>query len=406
MNITPFEELPVTTMTMIMSLSNWVNTECAFHLLPITRIAISQTRESSKCKLPHCAIPGSILSMRYRCNVRGVIRSKSDSFKNAVTIDISTKRKNISLKLSPFSIQMCGASSRADGVEAATHVLNHLKRVQGLLNKIQEDIPAALEVIKWVKENTKGDATEKPNWCVSGNKHGDEDQSNHLTLRIYRPTQDYSIIKPKNLIPDNLDGEIAMFILSMTDDFMYHSDMCSKLDFIPSITTIIEEPLELKHVDEAMVNYNYSLGFEVDRASLNHLIDGQNGFISRYNNALANSVTIELPYDPPEGTAIKRRKNKVPHHTFLVYRSGSVTQSGPGGQLMRDAYYLFMNTISQLHPYIEYNSCYTPSLDTRPPASCLTLNLTDTPLSQYCSVESREGEEFWVNDPIYREITN
>ena len=83
-------------------------------------------------------------------------------------------------------------------------------------------------------------------------------------------------------------------------------------------------------IAEAMVNYNYSLGFEVDRTRLNQFIDGQNGFISRYNNALANSVTIELPYDPPKGTAIKRRKNKVPHHTFLVYKSGSVTQSGPG----------------------------------------------------------------------------
>ena len=395
MNITPFEDLPVTTMTMIMSLSNWVNTECAFHLLPITRIAIGQTRESSKCKLPHCAIPGSILSMRYRCNVRGVIRSKSDSFKNAVTIDISTTKKNISLKLSPFSIQMCGASSRADGVEAATHVLNHLKRVQGLLDKIQANIPDALEVIKWIKENTKGDITEKPHW--------DREQSDGITLRIYRPTRDYSIVKPKNLIPDNLDKEIAMFILSMTDDFMYHSDMCSKLDFIPTISTIIEEPLELKHVDEAMVNYNYSLGFEVDRASLNQLIDGQNGFISRYNNALANSVTIELPYDPPPGTAIKRRKNKVPHHTFLVYRSGSVTQSGPGGQLMHDAYYLFMNTISLLHPYIEYNACYTPPPDTRPPSRCLTLSLTPCGFEE---TSSHQSEESWVNDPIYREITN
>ena len=346
MEIIPYEELAITTITLIMSLTNGVNTEAAFHLLPITRITITQTRESSKCKLPHCKIPGSILSMRYRGNTRGVIRSKSDPFKNAVTVDISTKRKNISLKLSSFSIQMCGASSREDGIEAATHVLDHLKRIQYLLNRIQTNIEGTFEIIKWIKTNTRGDPAEKPNWEV----HPFTD----VTLRIYRPISDYSIVKPQIPIPDHFDKEITTFLLSLCDDFLYHGDMCHKLDFIHNIKTIIDEPLDLKHVDEAMVNYNYSLGFEVNRANLNQYIDGINGFISRYNNALATCVTIELPYEPPSGTLIKRRKNKIPHHTFLVYRSGSITQSGPGGKLMRDAYYLFMETISQLLPYIQY----------------------------------------------------
>ena len=164
MEIVPYENLRTTTITMIMALTNGVNTEAAFHLLPITRIAIQQTRESSKCKLPHCEIPGSILSMRYRGNVRGVIRSKSAPFKNAVTIDISTIRKNISLKLSSFSIQMCGASSRADGVEAATHILAHLRSIQLVLNKMQNNLPAALMTIEWVKNVTRGHALEKLYW--------------------------------------------------------------------------------------------------------------------------------------------------------------------------------------------------------------------------------------------------
>lgn len=345
--IAPFESLKITTCTIIMTMSNGVNTEAAFHLLPVTRIAIQQTRESSKCKLPHCEIPGSILSMRHRGNVRGVIRSKSDSFKNAVTIDISTVRKNISLKLSPFSIQMCGASSRDDGVEAATHILNHLHRIQDMLNRIQADLIGAWAIINWIKEVTRGEVIDKPYWEVQ--------QFINVSLRVYRPIRDHSIIKPMIPIPENLDREVAIFFLSLVDDFIYHGDLCRKLDFIPTIQAIIDEPLELKQVNEAMVNYNYSLGFEVDRALLNQFIDGQSGFISRYNNALATSVTIELPYEPPLGTAIKRRKNKVPHHTFLVYRSGSITQSGPGGNLMEGAYYEFMNLIAQLRPYIQYN---------------------------------------------------
>lgn len=346
MEIIPHEELNITTMTLVVSLTNGVNTEAAFQLLPITRIEMQQTREFTKCKLPHCSVPGSILSMRCRNNTRGIIHSKSDSFKNAVTIDISTAKKNISLKLSSFSIQMCGASSRTDGVEAATHVINHLQHIQRILNKIQSNIPGTLEAIEWIKGITRGEPSEKPNW--------DEIQCENMKLRVFRPQQDFTIIKPMTEIPSNLDSDIVIFLLSLCDDFIYHGDMCHKLDYIPNIRNIIDEPLELKHVSEAMVNYNYSLGFEVDRTRLNQFIDGKYGFISRYNNALATSVTIELPYTPVEGTAIKRRKNKIPHHTFLVYRSGSVTQSGPGGELIKDAYYLFMNTILELRPYIQY----------------------------------------------------
>lgn len=347
MEIVPFEALKVTTMTIIMSLTNGVNTEAAFHLLPITRIAIQQTRESSKCKLPHCTIPGSILSMRYQKNIRGVIRSKSSPFKNAVTIDISTTNKNISLKLSSFSIQMCGASSREDGVEAAGHVLNHLHRVQVILDKMKSDPANTQAAIEWVKFNTRGAETEKPCWK--------EISCPNLSLRVYKPLADFCIVNPHSPIPLNLNSDVVIFLLSLANDFIYHSDFCRKLDFVSNIQSVIGDGLELKNVDEAMVNYNYSLGFEVDRALLNQYIDGQFGFISRYNNALATSVTIELPYEPPEGAAIKRRKNKIPHHTFLVYKSGSVTQSGPGGELMKQAYYLFMNLIGQLKPYIQYN---------------------------------------------------
>jgi len=381
MNIIPFEDLRVTTMTIVMTLSNGVNTNAAFHLLPITRVAIQQKRESSKCALPHCKIPGSILSMRNRDSVRGVIRSKTSPFKNAVTIDISTTKKNISLKLSSFSIQMCGASSREDGIEAATHLLNHLKSIQRNLEKIQSDIESARQAIEWVKTITKGPVVEKSGW--------QEIPGDNVNLTVYRPSMDNSIIKPIviptrkllsgtpttsvtpdeaitialsdnenvdiKVIPEHIDEDIAMFLLTLCDDFIYHSDMCRKLDYIPNIHTIINEPLELSSVEEAMVNYNYSLGFEIDRDVLNQLIDGRNGFISHFNIALSNSVTIELPYEIPEHSTIKRRKNKIPHTTFLVYKSGSVTQSARGGPIMRESYYLFMNTIAELLPYIQYN---------------------------------------------------
>jgi hypothetical protein len=164
-------------------------------------------------------------------------------------------------------------------------------------------------------------------------------------------------VRPTGPIPEDLDPDIVNFLIPMVDDYIYHPDMCLKLDYIPTIKSLISDELEVSQVDESMRNYNYSLGFKVERSLLNEFIHQQNGFISRYNNALSTCVTIELPYDPPAGSGIKRKKNKIPRHTFLVYRSGSITQSGPGGgRLMRDAYYLFMDTIAQLREWIEYGT--------------------------------------------------
>ena len=79
---------------------------------------------------------------------------------------------------------------------------------------------------------------------------------------------------------------------------------------------------------------------------------GKNGFHSRYNNAADHCVTISLPYDSPKR---KGKKNKPKCHTFMVYKSGIVTQSGPSIDTMRDAYYLFMETIMEIRDHIIRN---------------------------------------------------
>lgn len=364
MDIKPFEELKVTTMTLVMALSGNVVIDASFMLLPITRIVLDQTRKTSKCKLPHHNIPGSIMSMRFRGNTRGIVRNTSSPFKNAVTIDISTVKKNISLKLSSQSIQMCGASSRDDGVEAATHVLNHLYYTQSLLNRMNASPEITHEMINWIKVNTIGDADIRP--LITDIVCG------AITLKVKKSQPENRIAFAGIETPDHFDPEIFTFLASMADDFLYHSDFSAKLDYISTLKNVmlgdvtigqvdvladvanVSDGVAITEIGEVMVNYNYPLGFQVDRTALNRLINGRSGFVSRYQNALANCVTVELPYTPSDETKMKRRKNKIPHHTFLVYRSGSITQSGPGGEIMRDAYYSFMNLISELKPQIEY----------------------------------------------------
>lgn len=347
MEIVPFEKLNVTTMTVIISLNKeiMIDKDVAFHFLPTTRIDIQQTRQSSKCKLPHCKIPGSIITIGYKGMVRGIIKNKKMPFKNAVTIDMSIKEKNINLKLSSSSIQICGARSRESVMEGVNFLLNHIIKIQRMIERMRKEKQTTEDVINWIKENTRGELVERPLW--------EEQDYGDLILNIYRGKKEHLYKTPETKIPDNLDREMTEFFLDLIKDFLFHSDMCKKLEYMLEVPDIVNGVPEISNVNEVMVNYNYSLGFEVNRFKLNQFIKGYGGFVSRYNNALSNSVTIELPYTPLDAT-IKRRKNRIPHHTFLVYKSGSVTQSGPGGKLMEDVYYEFMNIISDLKPFIEY----------------------------------------------------
>ena len=329
LEVIPFEKLAITIITLVVPLTSRVNIIYAALMLPLTKINMSDINFSQlqNYKIPHCKTPGAILSIR-------------PGFKNSVTIDISTIKKNISLKISTNCIQMCGASSRDDGVEATEHILGHLRKIQYYLNKIKTI--NFMEIIEWLSENTKGDDIIRT--LINTKKFS------NVTLSISKCLNDNKLIQPKN-IPANFDDEIMGFILPFMDEFIYQSDYINKLKNIAKVDIVIEEPLTYKYIKEVMVNYNYSLGFEINRTKLNDFINGKLGFVSRYNNALANSVTIELPYEIPNSHIIKKRKNKVPHHTFLVYRSGSVTQSGPGGEIMREAYYLFMQNITD---YLEH----------------------------------------------------
>jgi len=347
MEITPFEELRTTTITMIVTLDSKIYKEIAFHLFPITIIENYKIKNTAKCKLPHSKTPGDIVSMRYKNNTRGIIKNKKNPFKNAVTIDISTKIKNISLKLSKNSIQICGASSKEDGIEASNHIINHLQYIQNMLNIINDNITETLEIVKWIKNNTKGEKVEKN---VVESKI-----CNNFLLNIHEKILDNYIYIPI-IIPEYFNKKLINYLLSLSNDFLYHSDFCKKLDYVLKLKNVIKNAtINIKQIELAMVNYNFSLKFQVDRAKWDQLINERYGFISRYINALSPSVTIELMYKPPFNSTVKRRKNKVPHHTFLVYRSGSVTQSGPGGELMKDAYYKFMNFISEIKSDIEYN---------------------------------------------------
>ncbi len=348
MSIIPikFEDLKITTMTCVFLLNGTIDIMSAFHLLPVTKMILKKNRDTLKCKLPLCEKRGAILSIRHKNMIRGIVRNTNEHFfKNSITLDISTSTKNISLKISPTTIQLCGASSRDNGLEAASYIIDYLKDIKDNINYINNNINKYNDCIEWLEEQ-KGLPQDK--------FYYEHFTCGTVPFRIKYTKPDYLI--DFNQSPIYLDSIILTFLKTLSTDMTYHSDYMNKIKNILKFNLVYDGDLYIDKTNEVMVNYNYNLGFKVNRDRLNELIDGRNGLYSHYDNALVNSVTVELPYDTILDYTAKKTKKEIPHHTFLIYGSGAVTQSGPcsasqPGQcssLMKDAFHIFMSTIMEI----------------------------------------------------------
>ena len=341
MSMIDFKHLKVTTMTVVMPLKGMVNSDQVFPLLEITRLDLPpQKRQTQKYKIPFCKIPGAILSARYRGFTRGIIKSQNKKyFLNAITIDISTSEKNVNIKLSKSKMQMCGATSVRLAKEAAQHIIQKLYDTQDDIEYLNDHPEMTQQCLEWIKEVTRGQEIMLPPFTR------DEDQVDPVIVHTLQLPEEL----PAEL---DLDKRIVMFLIRQAPDFAIYEDYCIQLDWVCTLKMVITKPLEVIEVIKVMVNFNYDLGFNINRWALSQYINGFNGFTARYENTLDHSVTIELPYTPVSDSKITRRKDKVPCHTFLVYKSGLVTQSGPNEDLMEGAYYKFNETINQIRPYI------------------------------------------------------
>ena len=161
MSIVNFENVKVTTMTVIIDIIGNVNIEAVFPLLPITRMEIKEndkTGKKFKIPWPGQQYAGCIFSTKYAGITRGIIKtSKGKSFRNSVGIDICASVKNISAKLSKNKIHMCGPNSEKLAIETGQHIINHLINIQKELDYISEHIDERNTVINWLIKETKGE---------------------------------------------------------------------------------------------------------------------------------------------------------------------------------------------------------------------------------------------------------
>ena len=118
------------------------------------------------------------------------------------------------------------------------------------------------------------------------------------------------------------------------------------------------EQVQITGIEVTMRNFDFHLGFKVNRARLAQLMNGRNGFITIYKAGITNGVSVKALINPepdeieytPSGK-VKRKKPKT--HSFIVFGSGSVIQSGKHFDKMEAIYYKFRDTILEIEDEIK-----------------------------------------------------
>lgn len=323
MSFPRLEEIPVTTMVVIVSFEPLIDIDLLFPLLGMSPFK-TILKNSKKVTLPLLKT-GSLISARYKGVVLGNVQFIHPRFfKNSITVDMSTTTKNVNVKISKGKLHMCGIKNISMVHEAVKLIFNHIIEAEKLLYKMEEKhLDAALQYVESNDEE-----------CIQGL---DKDIMEKL---IYYATKCTEIKQ----FTDMIDG-YRKALLSNPTKTGYQEGQVYLLNNDKNKTT---RDMQLTLVRKAMANYNFSLGFKVNRGELAKRIDGVSDFTARYDNTIDYSVTVEHPHSE----TIKRKKDS-PHVTFTVYRSGILTISGPHHDIIDPIYEKFIRIIESVRPHIE-----------------------------------------------------
>lgn len=370
MKLPKFSKLRITTSTIRAHLNMEINTLTCFALIPI-----------AKNKMIGGEIPfiegnaGCVYSLSLKHGdviyYRGIERGKA--FRNAVSASLGTSTKNVFLKLSKKTIHLTGINSEENGNEAIQLTIDMVLKIQDILNKIQENMEYAEEVITWIHDNCRGKKTKRKTKQMIGR------------LEIHDKEDDHYI----NIPTEGLNEEIYDYFISLATDQKYLSLLIEKLKHILSIKSIIDETddanidedLQNANIENSqdvsaenshgasdedsqdtgvpktvndvsiprtvngistprtlqpsekiidMINYNFSLNNKIDCGRLDNEFT-ERGFLSQYDPRVSHFM-IRL-FIPPScvtqaAKKVKNAKKKSMDHKFLIYSSGRVTLSG------------------------------------------------------------------------------
>lgn len=319
-----FKDIRVSTMTLVAFIGGQVfSLDAIYYILPVRHLTKPRITTIS---------PGTVTSVRLKDRFRG---EPGRCFKNAAIINVWTREKKISTKLSTQKVQMCGPSSVEMGIEASNYITEHINNAMGFLEAIAADPDHYRKAVEWLLDSTRGE--ELSTRQVVGREG---------SLLIYETLPDYHIEWPEvEKIPEEFRG-IVEDVMCRCDDLDFHSELRALTSYFPTLeASKVTESLSISRVGRAMVNYNYHLGFKVDRLQLTKLLV-EKGMAADYLNTVRTHVTIEICGERSDDINVVRRDAQYDKQSILIYLSGNVMHSGPGGHAMEMYYYHIVGLIA------------------------------------------------------------
>jgi len=118
----------------------------------------------------------------------------------------------------------------------------------------------------------------------------------------------------------------------------------------------LDEPVSAINLEVIMRNFDFFLGTTIDREVLARLMKQFEDFHTSYEAGINNGVSIKALVDPnrveyTQTGKVKRKKPKT--HSFIVFQSGSVIQSGKDLGAMEKVYNTFRKCIQQIEDDIK-----------------------------------------------------
>lgn len=310
-----FNDLDVSTMTLIACMDGEISLLNMFYMLPVCHISIAGYKN-----------PGTITSCRYLDMVRG---EPGGFFKNAIMVNVWTKKKNETLKckIMKSKIQITGAKEIGMGREVAEYIVDALNESIKLLNTIKKFDTDFNKSIDWLMSHCYDKKSQKFS--------PDCENPDEILIKwpAYIPLKHRDILKP---------------LRNSFDDLNFISEIANKINFVKDleIPPGTDTKLYLTDVGKSMVNYTYSLGFSVNRLNLAEILC-KFGLQSDFMNTVRTHVSLKMCSKIKDDDDVVRRKGgEYSEQTFLIYLSGNIMHSGQGGIAMEECYYRLIKVIA------------------------------------------------------------
>lgn len=154
--------------------------------------------------------------------------------------------------------------------------------------------------------------------------------------------------------PAHINSFIASFLISKIFDYPVYEPYSYILNCIYGVDGIVQGDMQYDNVKVSMIFANFNLGFNINLEKLYMNGDGED-FVVIQDDDNTGFVKIQSAYTIPIELKdeIKTNARRPNVHTFLIYKNGRITQSGPHQTLNKEIHRKFVKYIYSIRDTIE-----------------------------------------------------